>query len=152
MMTLSITPSHTEADLSVVAEFEENGYPAPTLEDIHFDMTRDTRSLWNTKLFELPTVEFLRRENEEELYLLPTVSDEYLDTLIVDRFTRLKSVWTKGAAQICIDGKSESQTQIQSQINEDRETKLKVVCHRKRCSNVYAFMLLMNFVDNFFRN
>ena len=78
------------------------------------------------------------------------MSDEYLDTLIVDRFTRLKSVWTKGAAQIRIDGTTESQTQIQLQINEDRETKLKVVCHRERCSNVHAFMLLMNFVDNFF--
>ena len=142
--------NHAEADLSVVAEFEENVYPAPTLEDIHFNMTGDTRSLWNTKLFELLTVEFLRRENKEELYSLPTVSDEYLDTLIVDRFTRLKSVWTKGAAQIRIDGTTESQTQIQSRINEDRETKLKVVRHRERRSNVYAFMSLMNFVDNFF--
>ena len=103
--------NQAEADLLVVAEFEENGYSAPTLEDIHFNMTGDTCSLWNTKLFELLTVEFLRRENEEELYSLPTVSDEYLDTLIVDRFTRLKSVWTKGAAQICIDGtKRESNT------------------------------------------
>ena len=56
----------------------------------------------------------------------------------------------KGAAQIRIDGTTESQTQIQLQINEDRETKLKVVHHRERRSNVYAFMLLMNFVDNCF--
>ena len=34
--------NHAEADLSVVAEFKENGYPVPTLEDIHFDMTGDT--------------------------------------------------------------------------------------------------------------
>lgn len=127
--------NHLEADPVSIAQFEELGEPAPSLDDLHFDLLGDTHSVWNTTIFDMLRKAFLERE-KTQLWSLPTMSDEFIETLISDRFTRLKSVWMKGMRQPRHDGSIETDAEIQVRLIESRGAKLKVIRHRERRSTV----------------
>lgn len=133
--------NHSEAGIELIAQFEEHGEPAPNLADLHFDLYGDTRSIWNTTVFDMLRKEFLRREDNVQYYKLPTMSDDFLETLIVDRFTRLKQTWTKGERQFHPDGTTETDGEVQARLIASREVKLKAIRHRERRSTVRNFQL-----------
>lgn len=137
--------NHLEADPAMIIQFEEHGEPAPTLNDLHFDLLGDTHSIWNTTVFDMLRKEFLERERSQ-LWQLPIMSDDYIESIISDRFTRLKTVWMKGMRQLRLDGLTETDAEVQARLIESREVKLKSIRHRERRSTVSILNLNGNYL------
>ena len=127
--------NHEEADPTVISSFENTGVPKPTLNDLHFDMLGNVHSIWNTTIFHLLRIRFVEDEKTKG-WQLPVMSDEYIESLISDRFTRLKAVWTQGSRQFRFDGHLETQEEIQARLVQSREERLKAARHRERRATV----------------
>lgn len=133
--------NHIEADPTDVASFLDRNEPKPDLNNLHFDLMGDSRSLWNNAAFNLLRLEFLKNE-ETQYYKLPKMSDDYLESLIKDRFTRLKSVWVNAERQIHPDGSLESIEDVEARLIQRRSERLKAARHRERRATVSCYLLL----------
>ena len=86
-------------------------------------------------MFYLLRVRFIEEEKTKG-WQLPVMSDEYIESLISDRFTRLKAVWTQGSRQLRFDGHLETREEIQARLVQSREERLKAARHRERQATV----------------
>ena len=107
----------------------------PDLKDIRFDLLGDPHLIWNTKIIDMLRLEFLRRETKQ-LFVLPTMSDDYIESIISDRISRLKTVWMRGMRQRRANGTVENDLEVEARLMESREERLKGIRHRERRSTV----------------
>ena len=139
--------NHAEAEPETIAHYEEHGNPVPDITDLHFDLLGDTHSVWNAKIFDMLRKEFIERE-QKQIYPLPDMSDDYIETLIADRYTRLKTLWMTGMRQRRMDGSVEKDADVEARLILSREEQLKAIRHRKRhstvCRDVSQLPFLMN--------
>ena len=127
--------NHLEADPETIFQFEGSGEPMPDLKDIRFDLLGDPHSIWNTKIIDMLRLEFLRRETRQ-LFALPTMSDDYIESIISDRISRLKTVWMRGMRQRRANGTVENDLEVEARLMESREERLKGIRHWERRSTV----------------
>ena len=76
------------------------------------------------------------------------MSDDYIETLIADRYTRLKTLWMTGMRQRRMDGSVENDADVEARLILSREERLKAIRHRERrstvCREVSQLLFLMN--------